>query len=234
LSNLARTKALSGFTLIEMLIALTLLGIMMSLLMVTFRAGAKSWDAGEKIAAVTEDQFAVRHFLRSYLENARPVIDDFTDELEPKFSFEGDEHSLTFVAGLPANQDRGGLWRFTLEIERGSEKKLVAIVEPFFPGLDDDADLLENLTLLSNVEKFDISYFGKDQITDQDPDWNDRWEDKNELPLLVKIEMQIEGQIEWPATVIAPQIESAGIIGGAKSNKRRSRSPERTRTQAAQ
>jgi general secretion pathway protein J len=215
--------ASQGFTLVEVLIALTLLGIMMTLLMSTFRAGAKSWDAGEKIASVTENQFVVHNFLRSYLENARPVVDDFSDEDESEFSFQGNGDSVVFVAGLPANQDRGGLWRFALGLEKnGRSNDLVVLVEPFFPELDEDAELSETLTLLSNVKTFKLSYFGKGEVTDQDEDWNDDWEEKTELPSLVKIELQLEQQKQWPDIVVATQIEAVGSAndgaGGSKQS----------------
>ena len=212
-----------GFTLVEVLIALTLLGIMMTLLMSTFRAGAKSWDAGEKIASATENQFVVHNFLRSYLENAHPLVDDFTDENESEFSFQGTESSVVFVAGLPANQDRGGLWRFALGIEKnGRSNDLVVLVEPFFPELDEDAELSETLTLLSNVETFKLSYFGKGEVTDQDEGWNDDWEEKTELPSLVKIELQLKEQKQWPDIVVATQIEGVGSANSGAGGKKQS------------
>ncbi len=199
----------NGFTLIEVLIALTLLGVMMTLLMTTFRAGTRSWSAGESLSAATGNQFIVQNFLRLYLENARPVVDDFTEENESEFSFSGDKHAVIFVAGLPANQDRGGLWRFALGLEKnGRTNDLVVLVEPFYPDIDDDAELSETLTLLSDVKTFDISYFGKDEVTSQDEDWNDDWEDKNELPSLIKIDLQVENQKPWPEIVVAPQVEA--------------------------
>ncbi len=211
-----------GFTLVEVLIALTLLGIMMTLFMSTFRAGIRNWDAGESLASANGNQFVVQNFLRSYLENARPVIDDFTDENESEFSFRGDKHRVIFVAGLPANQDRGGLWRFSLSLEKnGRSDDLVVNVEPFFPEIDEDAELSETLTLLSNVKVFDVSYFGKDQVTAQDEDWNDDWEDKTELPSLIKIELEVEDQKQWPDIVIAPQVEFNPIINnpGGRNNR---------------
>ncbi len=219
----SRLNRVRGFTLVEVMIALTLLGIMMALLMSTFRAGAKSWDAGEKIASVTENQFVVQNFLRSYLENARPVVDDFSDEDESEFSFQGNESSVIFVAGLPANQDRGGLWRFSLGLEKnGRSKDLVALVEPFFPELDEDAELSETLTLMSNVKTFKLSYFGKGEATDQDEDWNDDWEEKTELPSLVKIELEIENQKQWPDIVVATQIEAVGSANDGAKGKNQS------------
>ncbi|MEE9345962.1 MAG: prepilin-type N-terminal cleavage/methylation domain-containing protein [Methylococcales bacterium] len=207
-----------GFTLVEVLIALTLLGVMMTLLMSTFRAGAKNWDAGEAVASVTENQSVVHNFLRSYLENARPVIDDFSDEDESEFSFQGDKNYVKFVAGLPANQDRGGLWQFALGLEKnGRSNDLVVLVEPFFPEIDEDAELSETLTLLSNVETFKLSYFGKAEVTDQDEDWTDDWEEKTKLPSLIKIELQLEEQKQWPDIVVATQVEADGLTENNQS-----------------
>ncbi len=216
-------RSSQGFTLVEVLIALTLLGIMMGLLMSTFRAGARSWDAGESKASAAGNQFIVRNFLRSYLENARPVVDDFSDEDESEFSFQGDAHNIIFVAGLPANQDRGGLWRFALGLEKnGRSNDLVVLVEPFFPDVDEDAELSETLTLLSNVKTFDLSYFGKAEVTDQDEDWNDDWEGKTELPSLIKIELQVDEQKQWPDVIVATQVEATGVSNNSVGRNNRS------------
>jgi general secretion pathway protein J len=107
--------------------------------------------------------------------------------------------------------------------KNGRSSDLVVLVEPFFPGLDESAELSETLTLLSNVETFQLSYFGKGEPTAQDDDWNDDWEDKNELPLLVKIELQLKDQKKWPDIVIATQVEALGVVSKGGGANRRSR-----------
>ena len=55
-----------GFTLIEVLLATTLLGIMMLLLTGSLRIGADSWEAGEERMAKASRLFIVESFLRRH------------------------------------------------------------------------------------------------------------------------------------------------------------------------
>ncbi len=217
--NSGKLVSYKGFTLIEMLIAISLLGIMMTLLFGAFRIGVRSWDAGERRSAQTSHMLIVQDFLRRHLSATRPLMDDFTDD-DPFFSFIGTENELRFVSALPAHGGRGGLFQFMLKLEdegRGQTTLKIAL-QPFFPPFDDtdDAERIEDIVLLENVEKFELTYYGKDQLGD-DPDWYDQWEEKNELPQLVKLDMQLTEQEPWPPIIVHLRVEATRRVGSGRS-----------------
>lgn len=68
----------TGFTLIEVLIAMTLLSIMVVLLFSSLRICAKSWEQGENKIAEVNEVAVVYNFFQRHLSSAIPVWNDFS------------------------------------------------------------------------------------------------------------------------------------------------------------
>ena len=194
-----------GFTLVEVLIGMTFLGVIMALLFGAFRIGVRSWDAGEKRVIETNNLLIVQSFLRSRLMSAEPVFDDFGDD-EKKFSFIGTENSLQFVSSLPA---RGGLQKFTLFFDDDNEGMLKISVEPFFPTFDDSDAVKNEVILFDAIKQMDLSYFGSDSYGEE-ADWQDQWEDKENLPDLIKLDLKFRDKSNqsWPPFIVRLRIAS--------------------------
>lgn len=205
-----------GFTLLEILIATAILGIMMVLLFGSISLGARVWDAGEKRAAKVDKILIIHNFIREHLSRARPVIDDFSEDQEeegPVFAFSGTEETLRFVSILPTSAGRGGMYQFTLEAvedEHGEGKVLMAQLRAFYPSLDDVELKIEDVRLLDEISGIELAYFGIDQEfgeDEEDREWLDEWEDKSIMPQLVKLIIHPLDGIRWPPLIVNPRIE---------------------------
>ncbi len=73
-----RLRYVTGFTLIEVLIAMTLLSIMVVLLFSSLRICARSWELGENKIAEVNEAAVVYNFFQRHLSSAIPLWDDFT------------------------------------------------------------------------------------------------------------------------------------------------------------
>ena len=69
----AARAAVVGFTLLETLVGLTLLGIMLILIYSTLSIGLRAWDTGEKRVTEASHQRVVQSFLRRELGQLFPV-----------------------------------------------------------------------------------------------------------------------------------------------------------------
>ena len=201
-----------GFTLIEVMLAMTLLSIMMVLLFSAMRISAQSWEAGEgKIAQVNETA-VVYHFFQRHLSMAHPLWDDekegkqaFSFGMEPRtYSFQGTSTSLQFVSAFPASAARPGLQLFRVEqvSQPGKEDAIKVTITPFFPAIDGEAWQPEEEILLENVRSFQLAYFGKDKKSGANF-WQDQWLNQSTLPSLVQINIQRNNEIFWPEMVVA-------------------------------
>lgn len=75
-----RLKNALGFTLIEVLIAMTLLSIMVVLLFSSLRICAQSWEQGENKITEVNEVAVVYNFFQRHLSLAMPLWNDFTDK----------------------------------------------------------------------------------------------------------------------------------------------------------
>ncbi|MDO8845399.1 prepilin-type N-terminal cleavage/methylation domain-containing protein [Methylicorpusculum sp.] len=198
-----------GFTLIEIMMAMTLLSLMMVLLFGALRISAQSWEVGEgKVAQVSETAM-VYQFFRRHLAIAQPLWHDFSEDEERAFSFRGTAESVQFVSPLPASAARPGLQVFTvyLQQENGNNALKVSI-KPFFPSSDEQAWQDEDVVILTHVSLFQMSYFESDPLSESGG-WQQEWVDRETLPSLIKIRIARDNELYWPDMVIPVKLSAA-------------------------
>lgn len=191
---------LAGFTLIEVLLAMTLLSIMVALLFGSLKICSESWNKGETKIAQVNEMAVVYQFFKRHLPSTQPLWDDFSAE-ERKFSFQGGEDRLQFLSVFPASAERKGLQIFELVFDKADQRLVKVILKPFYPVSDDQQEP-EEVILLEHVEKFEISYFGKEKA-DSEGEWSEQWMERGHLPILVKIKIELENQSFWPEMIFA-------------------------------
>jgi general secretion pathway protein J len=218
-----------GFTLIELVIALTIIGLIALLLFSGLRLGGRTWEAVEVIGERFSGLRLADGFLTRTLTQARPAEATFDGATRPVFS--GDGERLEFVAPLSEHVGVAGLYILRLTLEaHGADTRLVLtrwylhpeVLEggddfpPWEPLLENDtSDSLADLPLdmdaadgafgrawlLGDVRLFELAYYG--QIDgDTEPDWHAEWLEQTRLPQLVRIRLETSTQ-SWP-DLVAP------------------------------
>lgn len=203
-----KSDKFSGFTLIEVMLAMTLLSIMVTLLFASLKTCAESWNKGEVKIAEVNEKAVVYQFFKRHLPSIRPLWDDFSEEDERQFSFRGTRDSLQFVSVFPSSAGRKGLHLFEIKFEQKDQGQIKVILSPFYPSLDEQEWQAEEVSLLDDVENFKITYFGKENV-DSDGMWTDSWIEKENLPSLVKIKIELSNQSFWPEMIFALKLSSA-------------------------
>lgn len=201
-------KSGAGFTLIEVLIAMTLLGIMVVLLFTSMKICADSWQKGEDKISEVNDVAVVYQFFQHHLSTAKPLWDDFTEESKT-FAFQGKAQELQFVSSFPASAKKSGLQLFSLKLVKDNEGQYIQVsITPFYPVSDGDEWRKEEVTLLQHVRNFSLSYYGLD---DAQPEgfWQEDWLQKETQPRLVKIKIERDDDNFWPEMVV--DLKSQGL-----------------------
>jgi general secretion pathway protein J len=190
-------KSGQGFTLIEVLLAMTLLSVMMTLLFVSLKICAESWEKGEKKIFEVSETAGVVNFFQRHLVMAKPLWNDFTQE-ERLFSFQGDRQSLQFVSSFPASAGRAGLQLFNVRLVKENRENLIKVtIVPFYPVAEGDDWLTEEETLIKGVADFSLAYFGQEE-GETESRWLDQWRERDQLPKLVRIKIELENEVFWP------------------------------------
>ncbi|MDO8287237.1 MAG: prepilin-type N-terminal cleavage/methylation domain-containing protein [Rhodoferax sp.] len=203
-----------GFTLLELLISITLLGMILVLLFGGLRLGVRSWDAVQQQVDNLNTVRSVESFLRREMTLAQPYR--WKTGTGQRLAFQGERSKVNFVAQLPARIGGGGLYAIALEIEHnGNGKRLVWRHLPLNPLVQDFTAVSQAPEIilagaeLSAVDDIWLSYFGR--ATDNAaPVWMDRWESDTRLPMLIRIQVRFANGSDWPDFVVAPLLASEG------------------------
>ena len=168
----------NGFTLIEVLIAMTLLSVMVVLLFSSLRTAAESWNAGESKVAEANNKAVVYQFFKRHLTTIRPLPMLGTEQSfnpENQQAFQGLQQSLRFVAGLPAASARKGLQLFNIALDPANSSTLLVTLTPYRQS-DTDVNFEPDRpeVLLDNIAGLRFSYFGKTEDI-AELQWRDEW-----------------------------------------------------------
>ena len=204
-----------GFTLLELLISLTLLGLILVLLFGGLRLSIRSWDSVQKKVDNLNSVRSVEGFLRREMEQIYP----YRWKAAParRFAFVGERHKVNFVAPMPSRIGIGGLYAIALELEQtGSGRRLTWKYVPVdpqmqdFSSLDPAKEMVLAGTELIAVDDIWLSYFGR-ETESATPRWLDRWDSTVTMPQLIRIKVRFTDGSEWPDFVVAPMLTSEGL-----------------------
>ena len=206
-------RRMAGFTLLELLVALLLLGMISTMALGGVRLGARTWETVTAKAGENGRAQVVRAFLARELAQAVPVF--VTDRGgERRLAYEGDRESLTLVAPLAAHFGLGGFQRLELAIVdddpgAGAGKQLILKRRRFHraDGLDAAAGEEDEIhLLLDGIEEAEFAY--RESGRDGAALWSDDWRDRDALPALVRLRVTFGGgrKAVWPDLLVAGRI----------------------------
>jgi general secretion pathway protein J len=195
-----------GFTLLELIIGLALLGMMLLLLFGALRLASRSWDAGEKRLTEAGDRAQVAAFLRRTLAAAYPYQFKVLDA--PPLAFHGMPDRLLFAGRVPTRQGIAGVHLIQLDMEgNGGAGKLTVRWRVPNPGASDFSSLdgAEPVVLMQGVTALRFAYFGSPEGTGE-PRWHDTWESAREMPSLIALRLTPEKGAAWPELFASPKV----------------------------
>lgn len=195
-----------GFTLVEMLIALTLMGLILTTLFSGLFGTSRMWSRSE---AQAEENDAARigfALLRRLLSETVPILR--LDGREPALLFQGDKDTLRWVAPLPSHAGGTGLYwvSLNLKVMALGNSDLVLTYIPLRPEAPPSAAAFESDTesvvISDNVVRMEIAYYGATE-EDLPSRWHDNWSAVNHMPEAVRITLaRPTGETAWPPLVV--------------------------------
>jgi general secretion pathway protein J len=202
----ARASRSAGFTLVELLVALTLFALLSVALFGSLRFGLRATAAGTARLDWSAEIAAASGFLRNEIADAQPLQKTDADGGKV-MAFDGDGGSIEFVASPPSPLAEGGWHVLHLFLERGPKGGRLVVTARLVHSDDSDSGdtsvaTVARSVLLDGVSAIDIAYFGAYAEGDQ-PEWHDRWEDEAQLPALVRLRLRFADGREAPALLIA-------------------------------
>jgi general secretion pathway protein J len=206
--RVAREPHESGFTLLELIVALVLLGLLSAVLFGSLRLAGQSTDRGDAAAQRAASMRLAQQFLRANLEGQHPLR--MRKMVDWPLLFSGTQDELRYAANLPPRIAGGGIWFYRLAVS-ADEAGSPLVLERTIPDLT--ADQLPEFTkaersvLANDIASLKIAYFGRDPDAGpaSEPSWHDRWADAQKLPLVIRIDVQPKGAPAWPTLYVSPR-----------------------------
>lgn len=194
----------AGFTLVELLVAMTLLGLIVVVLTGALQGGLAGSERVDAQAERLNELRLAQAFIRRHVEAARPV--QWTRDRRAVVAFEGRADTLDFVAVMPAWPARGGIYLVRLAFEDG-DLVMTRRITSGEPAEFRYADGVERRVLARDVVGGGFTYFGA-PADGRRAAWRDDWTGQHTMPDLVALALDYADPAagRWPDLVMAPTI----------------------------
>ncbi|MGE7138894.1 prepilin-type N-terminal cleavage/methylation domain-containing protein [Luteibacter sp. NPDC031894] len=208
-----------GFSLMEVLAALALLTIVLLGVYSGISTATRIVRSGGAAIERMDEIRSAQNFLRGELAQALVVPFDQTDDGDP-IVFAGDNHSLRFVAPLPGYLSRLGpqLQMVSLVEDGNSGYRLEVRLALLPPDGSDPQPLGEPEVLLRGIRKGAFAYRGMDE-QNRPGDWKDEWPDARRTPSLVRVDLELDGNVAFPMMLAPVRIDPSASRNGFSAGR---------------
>jgi general secretion pathway protein J len=197
-----RTRHDDGFTLMEVMIAVVVLGFIMVGLSQAQRFGIGAWSVQAKLAMRAADMERVDRVLRLVISEASAPL---SGDDKP---FVGQEHRFLLVTRLPDQPPTQPVRRAQVAIGVNEKNQLVMNWQPHANAIAIiPPPIAPPIVLLEGVDHIDVTY---QQSEDDGGKVMSRWDDSS-LPALVLIHIVMkDSRRTWPVVQVATMLDTDG------------------------
>ena len=195
-----------GFTLIEVIIAISLLAFGLALAFGTLRGATKATQRAEIVSQRGERLRAVQGFLRQQLNAALPIAFLFDSETGSATFLRASADKIEFVAVMPGYLSRGGPYLQTLEFVRGDKGQQLRFTHQLLTTDGARPAETEPVVLLDDIAE------GSFQIRTLDAQarsatWQSTWDVASQLPPLIRVNIRFnDSSRRWPEFIAATRL----------------------------
>lgn len=191
---------MNGMTLIEVVVALALLGLLSMGMFSTFDFARRSFSQVSRASDASNEVWAAQRIIRRAIQSAHPIQPSLTPPVH--YGLEGTSDSLELSAPSVASAAQLGYLRYRFFIRhRGTRNDLMVSW-----GDDEEA-------LLRDVQSVTFEYASRREFVDgtSSLQWSSEWTGEASPPALVRLTVTFSQSTHdtWPVLVVAPLITEA-------------------------
>ncbi len=209
-NSASHKRSESGFTLVELLLAITLMAMLLSLAYGGLRAATRATINGQLLLAESGKVRITHQFIRRQLNQMQPLPFDISDDInETRIVFEGSPKRIQFVAPMPGYLGQGGPQVQILELLDGADGLDLLFSHQLLQGYDPAFMIVrEPIVLLEGIYQatFEFLAVGEDgELTG----WTSSWDTPDILPVAVRLDLDL-GETHrsvWPLLVTGVKVD---------------------------
>lgn len=206
-----RQECSAGFTLLELLVAMSLLALIFTMMAGGLRFGVAAWERGGEESQRADELRRVQTLLRRQLEQIRPLTDP-VHRRERYLAFRGADDGLRFVGPPPAQVAKPGLYLYEVSKAPSSTGAALRLswrqLQPDLSDYREDREM-KGTILVDTIDSATLEYFGR-RTANEPPSWHQSWSERAHLPQLIRLVIRYPGDDPrfWPRLTVAPQLQS--------------------------
>jgi len=198
-----------GFTLIEVVIATSLLALGLAIAFGTMRSASRATAKAEASAQREERLRASQHCLRTQLGAALSIPFEFDQESGAATFFRASPGKLEFVGTMPGYLARGGPYLQTLELQPGPEGQQLLFQHQLLTADGPVEAEREPVVLLDGIAEgsFEVRTIDEEGKPGR---WQDEWMVSAQLPPQLRLRLRFRDERRnWPELLVAPRLAAA-------------------------
>jgi general secretion pathway protein J len=226
----SRQKHQSGFSLMEIIVAMTMLSLIMAMIYGGIHTSRKMAEKGNNRINATNEIRVVQELIRRQISRILPMA--FKEEDGTFVIFEGDENHIMYVSPMPGYLGNGGPHVQLIEIVNAKGGKILQFSHWLLnDSLEDDSfedSDQEPVVLLENVRDAEFSFMKLDE-EGEPGDWENDWEETENTPLMVRLEVDMgeKALMPWPDMQVALMLDATAVHRRVSQNLLQRKSKER-------
>ena len=208
-----RSSGAAGFTLVELLLALSLMSMLLALAYGGLRAATRAADKGQAILADSGQIRMAHQFVRKQLNQMAPLVFAESEDQQERSVFEGAAKKIRYVAPMPGYLGFGGPQVQELAIVSGEEGEQLVLSHALLQGFEEqNLYLRDPIVLLKKIEFAEFSFLGRDE-TGELSGWTNQWELVGLLPDAVSLEIEFteDVYIHWPLLTASVRVDPSAL-----------------------
>ena len=181
-SELHRGVRQKGFTLMELLISMTLFLLVVVILGGALRLGFRSISAGEKRIDVLERFRSSFEIITNQLHSAVPLT--YEEDGAKKYYLKGDATNLQFATSQSLWGGEKGCVIVSYRLEPGDEGQRILYASERSAGSEE----AQEVKLFDDLKALSFSYFSREAM-EEDGKWTEEWPDNTQYPERVRVNL---------------------------------------------
>ena len=211
-----------GFTLVELLLAITLMAMLLGLAYGGLRAASRSTISGQELLEESGNVRVTHQFVRRQINQMQPLPFDLTDDNgETRVIFTGESRRIQFVAPMPGYLGQGGPQVQTMELVNGPEGLDLLFNHALLQGYDPYYGFpREPIALIEGFESGQFEFLAKDENGEL-LGWVTAWDTPDMLPVAVRLDLDLgeDSRSVWPLLTTGIRVDELAMSQtGASQN----------------